>query len=415
MLQSQLFSKTSRAVSADEVSLNARLLTQAGFVDKQMAGVYSYLPLGYLVFKKIEQIIREEMNKIAGQEMVMTAMQPKELWEQTDRWQTPEAIMYKMAEPKGEPNVGLAWTHEEAITSIAQRFIASYRDLPKMVYQFQTKFRNEPRAKSGLIRLREFVMKDLYSFHASEADLDVYYERVKQAYLAVFTRCGLKALVVEASGGAFSKQYSHEFQVLTAAGEDYTVYCPGCNFAQNRDVAKGKVGQKCPACRQEKLKEGKSVEVGNIFKLGTKFSQALGLMYADAQGHEQPVVMASYGIGPGRVMGTIVEVHHDDAGMCWPESVAPYRIHLVRLGDAAAAVSWANQVYQKLMAAGAEVLYDDRADSAGVKLKDADLIGLPWRLIVSEKSKNLVELKARDSSQAELLELDKVLNKFSVR
>lgn len=394
--------------------MNARLLTQAGFIDKQMAGIYSFLPLGYRVFKKIEQIIREEMDAVGGQEMVMTALQPKELWEVTKRWDTPEEIMYKF-EQEGSSDVGLAWTHEEAITRIAKRFISSYRDLPRYVYQLQTKFRNEPRAKSGIIRMREFVMKDLYSFHTSEADLDAYYEQVKQAYLKVFSRCGLQAMVVEASGGAFTKKFSHEFQVLTEAGEDRTVYCTGCQYAQNNDVAKGKAGEKCPACGQVELKEGKSVEVGNIFKLGTKFSEDFKLYYTAEDGSMKPVIMASYGIGPGRVLGTIVEVNHDEAGIIWPESVAPYRLHLISLGKDPEVIKVAAGLYQSLVSRGCEVLYDDRDESAGIKFKDADLIGLPWRAVVSPKTGDKVELKARASNETQLITQEKLLNTFSVR
>ncbi len=414
MLQSQLFTKTTRTAPADEVSVNARLLTQAGFIDKQLAGVYSFLPLGYRVVKKIEQVIREEMNAIGGQELVMTALQPKELWQKTDRWVTPEEIMFKVGKAGEEPGVGLAWTHEEAVTEIAKRFVNSYRDLPKAVYQFQTKFRNEPRAKSGIIRMREFVMKDLYSFHVSEADLDQYYEKAKAAYLKVFQRCGLEALVVEASGGAFTKKFSHEFQVLTEAGEDYTVYCPACKYAQNREVAQGKVGATCPACGNMPLTEGKSVEVGNIFKLGTKFSEALGLHFTDEAGRQKPVIMASYGIGPGRVMGTIVEVHHDEAGVVWPEEVAPFRLHLLALGQGEP-LKQARALYDALSAKGAEVLFDDRDEQPGVKFKDADLIGIPWRAVVSEKTAGKVELKARAGKEAELVAEAKIVSTFSVR
>jgi len=414
MLQSKLFSKTSRNTSTDDVSINAKLLTQAGFIDKQMAGAYSYLPLGYKVFKKIEQIIREEMNAIGGEEMIMTSLQPKELWEATGRWDTAEQIMYKF-EPQGTAPVGLAWTHEEAITQIAKRFISSYRDLPKFVYQMQTKFRYEPRAKSGILRTREFVMKDLYSFHSSEADLDSYYEQVKQAYLNIFNRCGLQAKVVEASGGAFTKKYSHEFQVLTEAGEDYIIYCPACIYAQNREVAKGKVGEICPSCAGDKLLEGKSVEVGNIFKLGTKFSEALGLNFTDEAGLQHPVIMASYGIGPGRVLGTIVEVNHDEAGIIWPASVAPYLVHLIRLGDDQDLVKQADGAYRDLISAGVEVLYDDRAESAGVKFKDADLLGMPWRLVISSRTNEKFECKARANKDTDNLTLGEFLNKISVQ
>lgn len=415
MLQANLFSKTSRSVSADETSINARLLTQAGFIDKHMAGVYSYLPLGYRVIKKIEQIIREEMNKIGGEEMIMTAMQPKELWEKTGRWQTTEEIMFKMIESKGEPLIGLAWTHEEAITQIAKRFISSYRDLPRAVYQFQTKFRNEPRAKSGIIRTREFVMKDLYSFHTSQEDLDKYYEQVKQAYLNIFKRCQLDSMVVEASGGAFTKQYSHEFQVLSEAGEDHIVYCSACKYAQNKEVSQLGAGEGCPKCKQGQLAAGKAVEVGNIFKLGTKFSEALELFYTDEKGEKNPVIMASYGIGPGRVMGTIVEVHHDESGIIWPESVAPYKFHLLRLGESSEVVQTADKIYEQLTANGFELLYDNRNESAGVKFNDSDIIGLPWRLVISEKTGDKIEVKARNSKEAELLNIDQILSKFSVR
>ncbi len=413
MLQSQLFSKTLRTVPADEVAVNARLLTQAGFIDKQLAGVYSFLPLGYLTVKKIEQVIREEMNAIGAQELIMTALQPKELWKRTGRWVTTEEVMFKIIEKDAEPSVGLAWTHEEAITEIAKRFINSYRDLPRAVYQFQTKFRNEPRAKSGIIRMREFVMKDLYSFHATREDLDTYYEQVKEAYLKIFQRCGLKALVVEASGGAFTKQYSHEFQVLSDAGEDNIVYCLSCNYAQNKEVSQVQAGDNCPLCGQAKIAQGKSVEVGNIFKLGTKFSEALELFYTNQVGERCPVIMASYGIGPGRVMGTIVEVHHDELGIIWPEEISPYRFHLLSLGEGDVQVK-SEQIYNNLSSAGWEVLYDDRKESPGIKLKDADLIGLPWRLVVSAKTGDKLELKKRSGHTTEYLSFTELMNKFSV-
>ena len=413
MRQSQLFSKTSRTVSSDEVSTNARLLTQAGFIDKQMAGAYSYLPLGQRVFDRVCRVIREEMNAIGGQELSMTSLQPRELWEATNRWVTKDEIMYKFGE--GPTAVGLAWTHEEPVTHIATRFISSYRDLPKAVYQLQLKFRNEPRAKSGIMRTREFVMKDLYSFHRDEADLDRYYEVAKQAYLKVFNRCGLAALVVEASGGAFTTKYSHEFQVLSEAGEDVTIYCSACRYAQNQEVARGKVGEPCPSCGQGKLEQGKSVEVGNIFKLGTLFSEKLGLSYTDEAGKLHPVMMASYGIGPGRVMGTIVEVHHDEAGMVWPREVAPYLVHLVSIGSDPAILFKADELYRTLQAKGVEVLWDDRDDSPGVKFKDADLFGLPFRVVVSAKAGGKFELKPRVGAAATLVTLPELLNTISVQ
>ncbi len=412
MRQSELFTKTSKTVPADEQAVNAQLLIKAGFIDKQISGAYSYLPLGWRVFKKIEQIIREEMNAIGGQELEMTALQPKELWEATNRWITPEEIMYKFKEKSGT-SVGLAWTHEEPITQIAKRFISSYRDLPKYVYQLQTKFRNEPRAKSGIIRTREFVMKDLYSFHTTEADLDKYYELVKVAYLKIFKRCGLKSLVVEASGGAFTKKFSHEFQVLTEAGEDLIVYCDKCDFAQNTELVK-ESNAKCPGCHQDTIHKSKSVEVGNIFKLGTKFSEALDLFYTDETGKKHPVIMASYGIGPGRVMGTIVEVNHDNKGIIWPANVAPYSAHLLVLGQDKKIKDGADKLYQSLLKQGVEVLYDDRDESAGLKFNDADLIGLPWRVVISANTKNKVELKNRATGEIKILTLKELLNKIVI-
>ena len=409
MRQSQLFTKTSKTSPADETSVNAQLLLKAGFIDKQMAGAYSYLPLGDIVFKKITNIIREEMDKVGAQEMTMTSLQPKELWLTTDRWVTPEEIMYKFEEKSGS-QVGLAWTHEEAVTKIAKRFISSYRDLPKAVYQIQTKFRNEPRAKSGILRTREFVMKDLYSFHASEADLDSYYEQVKKAYIRIFDRCGLKALPVEASGGAFTKKFSHEFQVLAEAGEDKTIYCAGCNWAQNAEVSKLNDGDKCPECGK-KVTEGKSIEVGNIFKLGTKFSEAFKLFFTDEQGKQQPVIMASYGIGPGRVMGTIVENHNDDKGILWPAEVAPFYVHLILLGTDENTIKQADKIYNEMQDDGVEVLYDDRDASAGEKFKDADLIGLPLRVVVSNKTGDKVEVKCRNSDKIEIITVEEMLNK----
>ncbi|MFH1866931.1 MAG: aminoacyl--tRNA ligase-related protein [Patescibacteria group bacterium] len=413
MLQSQLFTKTSRSVSTDEVSINARLLTQGGFIDKQMSGAYSYLPLGWRVFKKIEQIIREEMDALGGQELEMTALQPRELWDITKRWDTPEQIMYKFEEKSGQA-IGLAWTHEEAITRIAKRFISSYRDLPRYVYQIQTKFRNEPRAKSGIIRTREFVMKDLYSFHMSETDLDTYYEKAKKAYLKVFKRCGLEVLVVEASGGAFTKKYSHEFQVLSDAGEDKIVYCDSCKWAQNQEVSKVKEGDKCPECRK-KIGQGKSIEVGNIFKLGTKFSEDFKLYFTDEEGKKKPVIMASYGIGPGRVMGTIVEVHHDRAGIVWPLSVAPFVAHLLVVGHDKKVQIQADGLYKALTRRGIEVLFDDRLESPGVKFKDADLLGIPWRIVVSVKTHGKIELKARADQKIQLVSLSELLSKIIIQ
>ncbi|MDP3710263.1 MAG: aminoacyl--tRNA ligase-related protein [bacterium] len=409
MLQSKIFSKTLREDPKDEVSTNAKLLERGGFIYKTMAGVYDFLPLGWRVLNKINNIIREEMNAVGGQEIFLTAMQPRERWEKTGRWKLlGEEVMYQFKDRFGH-EVGLASTHEEAVTEIATRFIQSYKDLPLAVYQIQTKYRSESRAKSGLIRGREFLMKDLYSFHATTEDLDRYYKLVDESYLKIFKRCGLKTFVTEASGGVFSKDFSHEYQVLSDAGEDKIIFCSQCGFAQNKEISSLDEGGDCSKCGN-KLKVGKSIEVGNIFKLGTKFSDAFGLYYTDKEGGKKPVIMASYGIGPGRLMGTIVEIHSDEDGILWPEEVSPFKIHLIALGDKAK--NEAENLYKDLLAENIEVLYDNRGDKTpGEKFSDADLLGIPWRVVVSEKTmeKKGVELKKRDEKQAKIITIQELL------
>lgn len=411
MRYSSMFGKTSKTAPHDAESKNAKLLVQAGFVDQLMAGVYSYLPFGLRTLEKIKEVIREEMHTIGGQEILMPALQPAEPWETTGRWSDPGPEVMFQFKGRGDKEMGLGWTHEEIVTPLAAKFIRSYKDLPFAVFQIQDKFRNEPRAKSGLLRGREFSMKDLYSFHRDEADLDAYYENVKAAYLRIFARCGLHALVVEASGGAFSK-YSHEFQVLTESGEDTIFYCEKCEYAQNREISEYKAGDACPR-GDGVMQEGKAIEIGNIFKLKTRFTAAFDVNYADAGGTMKPVVMGCYGIGPSRIMGTVAEVASDDRGLKWPKEVTPYQVHLVSLS--AKEESATNRVMeaavnleQALEAAGIEVLYDDRSDArAGEKFADADLIGLPLRLVVSEKTlaQDGVEWKERASAEATVIPL----------
>jgi prolyl-tRNA synthetase len=405
MKYSHLFGRTSKNPPADADSPNARLLEQAGFVDQLMAGVYTYLPLGLRVLEKIEHIVREEMDAIGGQELLMPALQPAENWKVTGRWTDPGPEVMFQLKGRGDKDLALGWTHEEIVTPLVKKSVQSYRDLPLAVYQIQDKFRNEPRAKSGLLRGREFWMKDMYSFHADEADLEAFYEKSKRAYFNVFRRCGLEALLVEASGGAFSK-YSHEFQVLTDSGEDAIFWCAKCQYAQNREISEYKAGDACPKCGGE-MREGKAIEVGNIFPLKTRFSDAFDLTYAAEDGSRKKVLMGCYGIGPSRVMGTVVEVHHDDKGIIWPKGLAPFLVHLVtihskseasrKLVDASA---WT--IERELEAAGIEILVDDREASAGEKFADADLIGCPLRLVVSEKTlaADGVEWKERSKSEA---------------
>ncbi len=399
MKQSKLFGKTRKDISKDEKSINAELLTRAGFISKHMAGVYNYLPLGWRVYKKIEAIIQEEMNAIGGQEMNMTALQPKELWDQTGRWDEMQDIMYQFADGHGS-DVGLATTHEEVVTELGKQDIKSYKDLPVYIYQIQDKFRNEKRAKSGLLRGREFSMKDLYSFHETQEDLDNFYKIAHDAYLKIFKRFGLEAFSVEASGGAMSKEFSHEFMVETEAGEDLTILCRKCGWAQNAEIAKVKAGGACPKCKT-KVEEVKTVEAGNIFRLGTKYSNAMKLQVTNKDGKPVDVFMGSYGIGLGRAMGTVVEASHDKDGIIWTKSTTPYHIHLLNLSKNDKTKE-ADKVYQELTKAGFEVLYDDRDISFGKKLKDADLIGICWQVIVSDKQTDLEITKRSDHSKQNL-------------
>ncbi|MFC1663220.1 aminoacyl--tRNA ligase-related protein [Patescibacteria group bacterium] len=403
MKQSKAFIKTLRQPPAGEKSANAKLLEQAGYISKLMAGVYTYLPLGLKVFNNISNIIRKEMYSLGAEELYMPALQPKELWNQTNRWQELSPIMYQFKD-NSEHEVGLATTHEETITLIMSDKINSYKDLPFSLFQIQDKFRDEPRARSGLIRGREFSMKDLYSFHADEDDLNKFYDKSKIAYHNIFNNCGLEAIIIEASGGSFTKQYSHEFQVICESGEDKLVYCQNCKFAQNKEISKT---TECPNCKH-KLNEYRGIEVGNIFKLGTKFSKSLNLNYSDKDGKLHPVVMASYGIGPGRVMATIVEVNHDQDGIIWPTSVAPYELHLLLLSKDKTIIKQAEELYITL-SENHSILFDDRSVQAGVKLKDSDLIGIPHRLILSDKTTGgKLEYKKRSEKKTSSIDINKV-------
>ncbi|MCX6719108.1 MAG: His/Gly/Thr/Pro-type tRNA ligase C-terminal domain-containing protein [Candidatus Taylorbacteria bacterium] len=405
MKQSQLFTKTRREAPKDEVAKNAQLLIRAGYIHKEMAGAYCYLPLGLRTLNKIINIIREEMNVIGGQEVHLTALQDKQKWEATGRWSDEAVDVWFKTELKNGNQVGLGLTHEEPLTSLMKDHINSFRDLPIAVYQFQTKFRNEVRAKSGIMRGREFLMKDLYSFNASQKEHDAYYERAKQAYVKIFERLGLgdKTFVTFASGGSFSK-YSHEFQTVTEAGEDTIYLHEGKKIAVNKEVLNDEVLKDLSISRSD-LREMKAVEVGNIFSLGTRFSDAFGLSFKDEKGESKPVIMGSYGIGPGRVMGTIAEIWSDEKGLVWPEAVAPFAVHLIAIFDKNGEVKKAaDALYEKLVKQGVEVLYDDRDASAGQKFSDSDLIGIPKRMVMSEKTlkNNEVEVKDRKSGEVKM-------------
>ena len=407
MKQSKLFTKTIKQAPKDEESLNARLLTRAGFIDKLSAGVYSFLPMGLRVLNKVENIIRKEMNAIGGQEILMPAIHPKNVWEKTGRWESID-VMYKL-EDSGNREFALGTTHEEIVAPLAGRFINSYKDLPFYAYQIQTKFRDEKRAKSGLLRGREFRMKDLYSFHTDQKDLDEYYEKAADAYFRIFEKVGLGHLTVKtfASGGAFSK-YSHEFQTLSEIGEDTIYLCEKCRVAINKEIINDQ--KVCPECGNTNLVERKAIEVGNIFKLGDRFTKAFNVKYLDQNGEENYVIMGCYGIGPSRLIGAIVEIFHDDNGIIWPETVAPFKVHLIDIKQK----EKADEIYRQLSGAGVEVLYDDRDVSAGIKFADADLIGIPYRVVVSEKTiaKGSVEVKNRKTRDIEMIEMDKLIEFF---
>ena len=388
MRQSKLFTKTRKLAPADEVSKNAQLLVRAGYVHKEMAGVYDFLPLGLRTLNKIIDIIREEMNGIGGEEVFLSALQDPEAWKKSGRWDDEVVDVWFKTHLKNGSELGLGNTHEEALTALMTEHIASYKDLPRYVYQFQNKFRNETRAKSGIMRSREFIMKDLYSFSEDSAQHDAFYEKAAAAYERVFTRVGIgeKTYRTFASGGSFSK-YSHEYQTVCDAGEDTIYIDDKKRIAVNKEVYDDPDVYAVSGIDKATLKEAKAIEVGNIFTLGTRFSLPLGLSYKDSEGKDQPVFMGSYGIGPARLMGTIVELMSDSKGLVWPESVAPFRYHLVSLGhDGDEAVRAADALYSELTKAGAEVLYDDRDLRAGEKFAESDLLGIPKRIVVGKEA-----------------------------
>jgi prolyl-tRNA synthetase len=411
MRVSKLFTKTRKDAPADETAKNAQLLIKAGYVYKVMAGVYAYTPLGLKVLENIKQIVREEMNKVGGQELIMTNLQRQDTWEITGRWSDKTVDVWFKTKLQDGTDLGLAWSHEEAIMEMMQQFVKSYKDLPVSVYQFQTKLRNELRAKSGIMRGREFIMKDMYSLHASSEDCDDYYEKVIEAYKKSFERLGIgdTTYLTFAGGGAFTK-FSHEFQTICDAGEDVLYINDDRTVAVNEEVLDD--AAKELKVDKSTLKPVKSAEVGNIFKFGTEKSEKMGIYYTDAQGSQKPIYLASYGIGITRVMGVIVEKFADERGLVWPDMVAPAKVYLARLGEDSVVVDAADNLYEELEKAGIEVIYDDRDEaSAGEKFADADLLGIPHRLVISSKTleKGKIEHKKRDKNDTELLDKDDIL------
>ncbi|MEO6729426.1 MAG: aminoacyl--tRNA ligase-related protein [Candidatus Dojkabacteria bacterium] len=414
MKYSRLFSKTLKEVPSDEVSRNAQLLIRAGFIHKEMAGVYAYLPLGLKVVEKIKQIVREEMNAVGGEEIIMTALQRKELWEKTDRWDDDKVDVWFKSKLKNDTEVGFGWSHEEPISEMMTKYIKSYRDLPVYVYQFQTKLRNELRAKSGIMRGREFVMKDMYSYTTSEEEHKKFYDATIEAYLKVFKRAGLGDItfVTFASGGAFT-QFSHEFQTITDAGEDIVYLDREKKIAINEEVYNDEVIAQL-GVDKSKLEKVKTAEVGNIFSFGDTKSKQLDLNYINEAGESTPVILGSYGIGITRLVGVVVEHFSDDKGIIWPENIAPFKVHLVGLNQEDEVIKKrANEVYKQLTDAGVEVLFDDRVEvQAGAKFSDADLIGNPWRVVVSKKTGDQIEVKRRDSQESSLMPVEDLISKL---
>jgi len=412
MRYSNLFSKTTKNFPKDEVALNAQLLIKAGFIYKEMAGVYAYLPLGLRVIEKIKQIVREEMNKVGGSEIIMTALQRKELWEKTDRWSDDKVDVWFKSQLKNGTEVGFGWSHEEPISEMMKNYISSYKDLPIYVYQFQTKLRNELRSKSGIMRGREFIMKDMYSYTTSEEEHQKFYNATIEAYLKVFERVGLGdvTFLTFASGGAFT-QFSHEFQTITDSGEDIVYLHREKNIAINKEVLTNEVINQLDVKREE-LEEVKTAEVGNIFSFGATKSNQLDLNYIDDNNASQPVILGSYGIGITRLMGVLVERFADDRGITWPESVAPFKVHLIGLNMEDDSIkAKANAVYETLNRMGVEVLFDDRTDTmAGEKFADSDLIGIPYRAVISKRTNEGVELKLRNQKESKNISIEEFID-----
>lgn len=411
---SQLFTKTSKLAPSDEVSKNAQLLIRAGFIHKEMAGVYTYLPLGRIVLDNIITIIREEMNSIGGNEISMTALQQKDVWESSGRWSDDVIDVWFKTKLAGGSEVGLAPTHEEPLTQLMKNHIQSYKDLPVYPYQFQIKFRNELRSKSGLMRGREFWMKDLYSFSRTQEEHDTFYTKISDVYLRIYDRLGLGESTYKtfASGGSFAK-YSHEFQTVSPVGEDTIYVHEGKKIAINEEVFNDDVLQDLGIDRSE-LVQKTAVEVGNIFTLGTKFSDALDLTFTDEDGSVKPVFMGSYGIGPSRLMGMIAEHFADEKGLVWPENIAPAKVYLMRIGDDAA-VTQADALYDELTTRDISVLYDDRDVRPGEKFADSELMGIPYRVTVSDRhiANGQYEHTDRKTGEITLLTHDELLAKLS--
>ncbi len=417
MRQSELFTKTRKEAPKDEVAKNAELLIRAGYINKEMAGVYDFLPLGVRVIKKIKDIIALEMEALGSNEILMSSLQNKDVWITTDRWSDEKVDVWFKSELKNGNEIGFGWSHEEPITSMMKSYIGSFRDLPRYVHQFQTKMRNETRAKSGIMRCREFVMKDMYSYAIDEKSHMEFYSKATESYLKIFKKLGLGGIthVTSASGGVFTDKFSHEFQTICEAGEDVIYVHKDGSLALNEEIFNEEILSKLGK-KMGDFDKKKAAEVGNIFTFGTKKSEELGLYFTDAQGEKKPVYLGSYGIGVTRLMGVLVEIFADDKGLVWPESIAPFKVHLIALGDGAEVKERAEEIYHDLLNNGVEVLFDDREARAGEKFADSDLIGIPWRLIVSDKNiaGGTVEVKERKTGGVSMVNESELLDRFKI-
>lgn len=407
-----MFAKTLKSAPSAADTANHRLLVQAGFVRQVMAGVYTYLPFGLRVLNKISKIVREEMDAIGAEEVLMPMLHPSALWKQTGGWDKID-VLFKIKSRTGK-DYAMSQSNEETVTPLAKEWIHSAKDLPLAIYHINWKFRDELRSKSGIMRGREFLMKDMYSFHATQDDFDTFYAKAKVAYMNVYRRLGLVAKATEASGGAFTEKVSYEFEVLTDAGEAPVLYCDKCDYCVNVDDIKTyKLDDECPICHKDHLKSAMASEVGNVFDLGTKYSKAFDLTFMNESGEKTYPIMGCYGIGVSRTMGVIVEKFNDELGIVWPASIAPFTVHLASLNtNDEAVIARADEVYVILTQKGIEVLYDERTEvGAGQKLGEADMIGCPIRAIVSTKTGDKVEVKMRNEKDGQLMSLDELITK----
>lgn len=412
MRHSQIFTKTRKEFPSDEVAKNAQVLIRAGFIHKEMAGVYAYMPFGLMVLEHIKRIAREEMNAIGGQEITMTTLQKKETWEKTDRWNDQNVDVWFKSELKNGTPIGFGWSHEEPITDMMVHSITSYKDLPVYVYQFQTKLRNELRAKSGIMRGREFLMKDLYSYSSSDEMHAEFYKNITQSYLNFYNRVGLGAdtFFTIATGGAFTKNISHEFQTICDAGEDIIYIDRKSNIAYNTEALES-MDNKDEL--MQTLEKAKAAEVGNIFSFGGEKSEKMGLFFMDTDGIKKPVILGSYGIGITRVMGVIVEKYADEKGLVWPKAVAPVEIEVVSLHKDKDDVTYttAEDIYKQLLSSKYTCLIDDRYMGIKDKLESADMYGMPVQIIVGPKTleKGVVEVKVRKTGETKEVKFGKVV------